>query len=573
MKKTAVLPLTVLLTSLLCFSCQEVTVSLSMTSIRELDLKTGEIISCGPGDLQLGTLAFDITGAESSKEDFLIGLKLLHSFEYDEAEKVFSRIISNDPTCAMAYWGVAMSNFHALWAPPSEQELKKGEKALAIAKTLERSPKESDYIASIGSFYNEWDKTDHRTRSIRFEKAMEALYGKYPADKEVAIFYSLSLNAAADPADKTFTKQKKAAGILDAMYASAPEHPGVVHYIIHSYDYPELAKLALPAARKYASVAPSSAHALHMPSHIFTRLGLWRESISSNLASINAAKCYAEAAGMKGHWDEELHGLDYLVYAYLQNGQNKLAKEQWDYLNSIDEVHPSNFKVAYAFAAIPSRYLLENRMWKEAAALEIPRGGVAWEKFSWQKGILHFTRLMGSIHINNMKAAAEELAILKTLHDQLLKEKDLYKSGQVEIQMKTAEAWMKFKTGDHENALVLMRQAADMEDKTGKHPVTPGEVIPARELLGDLLMQMNKWTDALAAFEANLATHPNRFNGLFGAGLAAERSGAFGKAKLYYGQLISIAGAGNTERAEIKTAKEFIQQHGATTTSKVKGER
>jgi tetratricopeptide (TPR) repeat protein len=543
------------------FSCKEKNAVPSAALIKEMNLKRGKLITCGPADQQFGSLAFEVTSNPNVKNDFTLALKLLHSFEYDEAEKVFADIIDKDPECAMAYWGVAMSNFHALWAPPSEAELKKGRKAIELAKAItKKSEQEVDYITAIGSYYKNYETTDHRSRCVAFEKAMEQLRAKYPADKEAAIFYALALNAAADPADKSFAKQKKAGDILNALYPGQADHPGIVHYIIHTYDSPELANKGLSAARRYASIAPSSAHALHMPSHIFTRLGLWEECVSSNLASVYSAQCYAKSTGMKGHWDEELHGLDYLMYAYLQRGQNDLAKKQLAYVDSIQEIHPANFKVAYAFAAMPSRYLLENKYWREAATVKLPRKNFSWQAFPWQKAIIHFTRTMGAVHTGNKDVESAELKELKQLHEVLVKEKDVYKAGQVAIQIKTAEAWIKFKEGKNEEALAQMSLAADLEDKTEKHPVTPAEVIPAREMLGDLLVHMHKWDKALEAYKANLKKHPNRFNGLYGAGQAAERSGNIEEAKFYYSQLTRVANQANSDRAELKTAKQFLKQ-------------
>ncbi|MFA6086684.1 tol-pal system YbgF family protein [Mucilaginibacter sp.] len=551
-----------LLSSLIYASCKNKNTTASTILIKDMNLKRGEVALCGTTDQQLGSLEFEFSCNKEVKEDFALGLKLLHSFEYDEAEKTFAKIIYNHPECAMAFWGVAMSNFHPLWAPPTQSELKKGAKAVKIAQEIsQKSDREERYINAIASFYDSWDKVDHRSRCIKFEKAMETLYAAYPNDNEAAIFYALSLTAAADPSDKSFTKQKKAGSILNNLYPNEPNHPGIIHYIIHTYDYPELAQLALPAARKYASVAPSSAHALHMPSHIFTRLGLWRESISSNIASVSSARCYAAAAGIKGHWDEELHGMDYLMYAYLQRGANDLAKKQWDYLNTIDEVNPINFKVAYAFAAIPSRYLLENRIWHEAANLKANDEHFSWTDFPWQKAIIQFTRLMGSINIGNIDSAKVELEELKKQHDELLKQKDIYKAGQIEIQIKTGEAWIWFKEGKNDEAIAQMNFAADLEDKTEKHPVTPGEVIPARELLGDMLMQMQKWDKAFEAYQTNLKKHPNRFNGLYGAAVAAENLGYFKKSKLYYTQLVRVVDQKNCRRAELEAAKQFIKEH------------
>ena len=362
------------------FACQSKNNSLTPDAslINDMKLKRGDVIFCGPPMKQFGSVAFQ-TSCKKVADDFNFAMMLLHSFEYDEAEKVFARIIDEEPSCAMAYWGVAMSNFHPLWTPPSEDELEKGNKAIAVAQSLPKSRREEAYINAIASYYANWKKLDHRTRSVTFENAMEKLYAGFPEDKETAILYSLALTAAADPADKTFIKQKKAGAILQNMYPDEPNHPGIVHYIIHTYDAPELAEKALPSARKYAAIAPSSAQALHMPSHIFTRLGLWEECIKSNLASVSSAQCYADSSGIKGHWDEELHCLDYLTYAYLQQGDNIKAKEQLNYLKTIREVSPVNFKVAYAFASILYRYLLENKMWKEAAAVTCHM-----ESFDWR---------------------------------------------------------------------------------------------------------------------------------------------------------------------------------------------
>lgn len=527
-------------------------------AINAMDLKRGKIILCGPPDNQLGVVSFKTSCSGKVQEDFNLALSLLHSFEYDEAEKVFAKIIDNEPGCAIAYWGVAMCNYHPLWTPPTEAELVKGSKAIAIAQSLPSSKKEAAYINAVAAYYNGWQHTSHANRSERFENAMEDIYVNHPDDKEAAIFYALALVGAADPGDTTFRKQRKAGALLTALYPYQPDHPGVIHYIIHSYDYPELAVLALPAARKYASVAPASAHAQHMPSHIFTRLGMWEEGAQSNLAAVNAAKCYGENMGIKGHWDEELHGLDYLVYAYLQKADNIHAKEQCDYLKTIHEVHPSNFKVAYAFAAIPARYVLENRLWKEAAELQPHPAGFAWKNYPWQKAITHYARLLGAVNTGRFDAARAEMQQLRRSYDTLMALKDGYKANQVMIQIRSSEAWLLFKEkGKNDEALKAMYAAADMEDATQKHPVTPGEVLPARELLGDMLLQMNKPEEALTAYEANLKERPNRFNGLYGAGTAAERSDNAEKAKQYYQQLAGITV--NSNRPELETVRRYLR--------------
>ncbi|MDB4921410.1 tetratricopeptide repeat protein [Mucilaginibacter sp.] len=542
-------------------SCTEKNKPPSNDAINAINLKRGNVVLCGPPDKQFGLVEFETSCPEKVKKDFNLAIALLHSFEYDEAEKVFAKVINEEPNCAMAYWGVAMCNNHPLWSPPNEAELKKGAKAIAIAQSIsQKSKRESGYIEAMALFYKDWDKADHHTRSVRFEKAMEKTYRENPNDKEAAIFYALALDAAADPADRSFSNQKKAGAILTALYPGEPNHPGIVHYIIHTYDYPELAVLALPAARKYASIAPSSAHAQHMPSHIFTRLGLWDECINSNLISTSSAKCYAENAGIKGHWDEELHSMDYLVYSYLQKAENKLAKRQCDYLNTIDKVYPVDFKDAYAFAAIPARYALENKNWNGAASLKTHPADFPWEKFPWQKAITNFTRLLGFVHIGKIDSARFELKNLDTIYDTLMQQKDLYKANQVKIQITTAKAWILFKEGKNDEALKTMIVAADMEDKTEKHPVTPGEVIPARELLGDLLLQMNQPEKALEAYEADLKRHPNRFNGLYGAALAAEKLRSFEKANSLYRQVAAISNSIDSNRPELKAARLFLKE-------------
>jgi hypothetical protein len=550
------------LLSAVLISCQSRNQSPSKEIIGQLNLKRGKAISCGPQDAQFGSVDFEMTCNKKAKKDFNFAIELLHSFEYDEAEKAFAKVIDENPECSLAYWGIAMCNFHPLWNPPTEDELQKGAKAIAIANSINtKSAREAGYINAIGLFYKDWDKIDHHSRCIYFEKAMEQLYIKYPDDHEAAIFYTLALDAAADPTDKTYANQKKAGAILHALYKVEPNHPGIIHYIIHTNDYPGLAILALPAARKYAAVAPSSAHALHMPSHIFTRLGLWDEAINSNLKSVAASQCYAESAHIPGHWDEEFHGMDYLVYAYLQKGNNILAKEQVTYLNSIKEVYPVNFKVAYAFAAIPARYLLENRKWKEAAALQIQYVNFPWKEFPWQEAIIHFTRLLGNAHIGNTDAARSELSKLYQLRDTLARRKDFYKSKGVEIQIKAGEAWMQFESANKTSALNMMKLAAGMEDSTEKHPVTPGEVLPARELLADMLLQAKQDKEALSAYEAVLNRSPGRFNSLYGAGVAAEKCGNKQKAVFYFKQLSAITDTANSDRPEIASIKSFLKTY------------
>ena len=415
-----------------------------INELKSIEVARGEITLCSSGDAEFGTVTFTQVCSEKVKSDFNLAIALLHSFEYTEAEKVFVRVVDADPQCAMGYWGIAMSSFHPLWAAPNPTELEKGSKIVALGRSIvgsDTSSRESNYLEAVASIFDNWNTIDHRTRVLKFEKASQKIFKKYPDDKEAAIFYALSLGAAADPADKSFQKQKKAGDILNSIFSDKPDHPGAAHYLIHIYDYPELAQLGLEAARKYASLAPASAHAQHMPSHIFTRLGLWREAVQSNLNSVSSAKCYAENSGIKGHWDEELHGLDYLIYSYLQQGDDVKALEQLNYLNTITEVIPTNFKVAHSFAAMPARYALERKDWSAAAKLELHPSQLPWEKFLWEKSNHHFAKLLGAVHIKNEAEANRQLQELESIHQELAKAKENYKANLVLIQIKSGKAW------------------------------------------------------------------------------------------------------------------------------------
>ena len=510
----------------------------------------------------LGKLNLALSCSEKVRANFNLATALLHSFEYGEAEKVFAKVIDEDPDCVMAYWGVAMSNFHPLWAPPTKEELEKGSKTIALARSIDsKSERESDYLEVAATLYDDWSTLDHNTRLLKFENAAEKFYQKYSSDNEAKIFYALALRAASDPQDKTFAKQRKAGELLSTIFANQPDHPGIAHYLIHVYDYPELADLGLSAARKYASIASSSAHALHMPSHIFTRLGLWEESAQSNINSMTAAKCYAENSGIQGHWDEELHGLDYLVYAYLQQARDDKAKEQLEYLGSMLSVFPQNFKDAYTMAAVPTRYALERKSWAEAAALELKPSNFPWKEFSWERSIVSFGRVLGAVHMHKPDVAKASLAELQKNHAELLKNKKTYEANQVQIQIKASEAWMQFYDGNKGDAIRLMTEAADMEDATEKHPVTPGEVIPARELLGDMYMEHGEFAKALEAYEADLKRHAGRFNGLYGAAIAAKKAGQAEKAATYFEQLKAAAQTSDGKRSSIASAELVFKQN------------
>ena len=515
--------------------------------LKAINISRGEIALCGTN--QFGEVKFALSCEEKVRADFNLATALLHSFEYVEAEKVFAKVIDSDPNCLMAYWGVAMSNYHPLWAPPTAEELEKGEKTVKLARKLEsKSSRDSEYLEAVAAIFDDWDSLDHKTRVEKFVEAAEGIYTRYPEDKEAAIFYALALRSAADPTDKTFARQTKAGEILRSIFPTEPNHPGVAHYLIHNYDYPELADQGLEAARKYASIASNSAHAQHMPSHIFTRLGLWDESINSNLNSMDAARCYAEKLGKQGHWDQELHGLDYLVYAYLQQSRDEEARLQVDYLASIDSVFPLTFVNAYTFASVPVRYALERKDWKQAASLQLHPASFPWEKFQWQKGIHHFGRLLGAVNLQDLKMANAELETLKKIETFLNENKKDYEANQTRIQIVASEASILFAQGKKKEGIARMKEAVAMEGATEKHAVTPGEVVPTLELLADMYMITGDYQKAIDTYTANLEIRPGRFNSLYGAALAAQKNGDKPNAKLYYDQLKELTKASKSTR-------------------------
>jgi len=521
-----------------------------------LDLLRGNIVLCG-GD-QFGEVSFSLSCSYNTRDTFDLGVSMLHSFEYYEAEKAFGKVIELDPNCAMAYWGLAMSILNHPKFGPSRDGFKKALKILEISESLPKTIREQEYLDAIGAYYkNDWDNTDHLMRAKKMEKKMEEIYTKYEDDKEAAIFYALSLFATADPKDKEYVRQKKAGRILESIFPDQPEHPGIAHYIIHHYDNPDLAQLALGTARRYADIAPGSAHAQHMPSHIFTRLGLWDESIQSNLNSASSAQCYAVETEMDGHWSREIHAIDYLVYAYLQKGDNAKAMEQYEYLQTINKVYPSTY-TPYNFGAIPARMVLENKQWTKAAQLRQYSSNVDWEKFPWEMAILHFARVLGASHTGDINSAEKELAILQSLQQELVNKEDKYKSDQVMIQVRASQAWIHYAKGKNDEAIALMQEAVELEEKTGKHPITPGEVLPASELLGDLLLAVNKPSEALKAYEMNLKRSPGRFNGIYGAAIAAKGTGDEKKTIMYFEMLLKLTENTNSDRPEIEEAKEFI---------------
>ena len=535
------------------------TSSLESPAFANLELNRGELLLCG--DPNFGEVSFSLSCRYDLRETFDLGLTLIHSFEYAEAEKAFVSILDKDSECLMAYWGAAMSILnHPLSFKQNPKSLKRGEELLKVAKTLTpNNEKEKDYIDAVSIYFKDWQNLDTQTRKLNYESKMEELYIKYPDDVETAVFYSLSVLATADLNDKTYSKQKKSGKILEKLFEKYPNHPGIAHYIIHNYDSPELAHMALTTARKYAVIAPSSAHAQHMPSHIFTRLGLWNESIKSNIDSADSAVCYAESVNPNANWVSEIHALDYLVYAYLQLGDNAKAQAEMNKMKNIKEVFPADhFASAYALIAVPSRLAIENKNWELATQLELPKTKLDWDKAHWPKAMLHFSRALGFSNTGNSAAAEKELKSLIILRDKLNDAKNTYESGQVTIQIEAVRGWIEYSKGNSNKAIEYMKLASDLESKTSKAAVTPGEIIPADELLADLYLALNKPKQALESYEQNLKGHPYRFNGIYGAAKAAEKLNDIRLAVYYFDQLVKLSADTNSSRPEISEAKEFL---------------
>lgn len=512
---------------------------------------------------QLGQVVFETSCSAGANALFQRALGWLHSFEYEQAARTFAEAAAADPRCAIAHWGIAMSYYHPLWAPPSAAELEGARSALANARGAgAASERERAYIAAIEIFYRDSGRLDHRTRVQAYSAAMEQLHRRYPQDQEAAIFYALSLIAAGTmDQDPAFARENEAGAILNSVLANAPDHPGVTHYLIHSFDYPPLAELALPAARRYANIAPASPHAQHMPSHIFVRLGLWEEAIQSNLASEAASRAFATAQGLPDSSSERLHAMDYLAYSYLQTGQDGNAERVLADLNAIRRADPPIFTVAFAATAIPARLALERRQWERAATLELQahvRQLAPLANFRWGEAHILFARAIGAARTGRIAAAREEVAKLREIEQALTIPPGTYDwRTQVAIERQIAEAWVAHVEGRSEDAVRLMRAAGDLDDATEKHPVTPGAILPAREQLGELLLELGRPAAALHEYEASLRRAPRRLAGLYGAARAARLAGDAAKARDYYTQMVQVTENGDGTRAEVQEARAF----------------
>lgn len=517
--------------------------------------------------LKLGKVAFQSSCSAAANGQFERGLRWLHSFEYDRAGKDFLEAAGTDAGCGIAHWGVAMANYHPLWAPPTAAELEQGKAALARARAAgAKSKREQDYIVAVGAFYDDSERLDHKARALAYNSAMAKLHERYPADHEAAVFYALSQVAAGTlDKDPAYSREKSAAAILDAVLKEEPDHPGVTHYLIHGFDYPVLAQFGLRAARRYAGIAPASAHAQHMPSHIFTRLGLWDESIKSNRAAQAAAIAHARESGMAGAWDQQLHAMDYLAYAYLQTGRDAEAEQVLQDLEAIKQATPGQ-TTAYAVSAIPARVLLERRQWQAAAAYELPTslsGLKAVTDNKWASANVSFANAVGASRSGDVLRARAHVEQLNALEQALVIPAGAYDwKTQVSIERQIAEAWLAFAEGRSDDAVRLMRAAVDLDDATEKHPVTPGAILPAREQLGELLLELKRPAAALAEFEASLVRSPRRLAGLYGAARAAKQAGNTQQARLHYQALLEVAGKGDGVRAEVREARAYVGKRG-----------
>jgi len=498
---------------------------------------------------KIGQVRFPVSCSPAVQQSFERAVALLHSFWYLEAAKAFTQIAQADPDCAMAYWGLAMTNWTQIWSPPPPAALKRGWEAVEKARAAgARTPREREFVAAAEAFFKDGDKTDHRPRALAYGRAMDEMAQRYPQDVEVLAFYALSLQATADPKDKTYASQKRSAEIAEKIFAAEPDHPGAAHYMIHGYDYPPLAPQGLPAARRYAQFAPSVPHALHMPSHIYVLLGMWPDTVKSNVAAAAAEKS-------RGNPDDHMHALDYLVYGYLQQAQDAEAKKVVDEARAImvglaarqyDSGRPT---AHFAMAAIEARWAMERGRWADAAAID-PRPN----RFAHTESMIYFARAVGAARSGNAVRARGDVDRLAALKDTM---KDAYWAEQIEVQRRAAAAWTARAEGKADEGFALMRSSVELEASTEKHNITPGPIVTARELLGDMLLEAGQAGPAAQAYEASLRVAPNRFKALYGVAKAAERAGERDRAKSYYEKLLATAAAADTERAELQEAKAF----------------
>lgn len=509
----------------------------------------------------LGTIDFPTSCSAAAQQSISRATAMLHSFGYEESRVTYHAAAKADPSCAMAWWGVARTWYHPIWAPPSPEELKQGAAALDRAFALDpKTTRERDYIQALAVFYKDWQSVDHATRAKNYEKALAGVCDRNPADDEAAIFHALQLVAIGylDPTDKTYSWQKQGSAILNQVLPRHQDHPGVAHYIIHAVDYPSLAELGLKAARAYVKIAPDSPHALHMPSHIFTRLGLWDDSITSNIASAKSAIAQSQRLHGGGGSFDQLHAVDYLVYAYLQEARDTSARKALAEMEAITTLDEDQFAAAYAFAASPARWVLERQDWKAAAALELKPAWFPWDRYRNVEALVHYARAIGAARGGDVDTARRETNEIAGIRKALPATRDYDWSGSIGAQWEAANALIVWAEGKQEEGLRLLRTAADDEDAVDKHPVTPGALLPVREMLADLLQEKGTASDALKEYEAVLKIAPRRFRATAGAAKAADKAGDKTKARAYATQLREIGANAETSRPELEWARGYL---------------
>ncbi len=500
---------------------------------------------------QLGTVHFPVSCTPEAQKTFEKGVALLHSFWYEEAEKTFLDVEKQDPKCAMAYWGEAISLWHQLWDQPTEATIKRAsaelKKADKINGTTER---ERDYILALEAFYSNSAKADHEARARAYCAAMEKVYQKYPDDHEAAAFYALSLLASEPDNDTTFANRKQAGAILEKLFAEEPNHPGIAHYLIHTYDKPQLAELGLPAARRYAQIAPSAPHAVHMPSHIFARVGDWPDSIQSNLASIAATRKASEMGmGGEGH---QFHAMDFLIYAYLQSGREADALKVIDEVKIMPPMHMGSMDrdmQAFAMSKFPAMYALELHRWSEAAALPVISKAVPDDR-----AYTYWAKAIGCARSGDLAGAKKNLAEIAAIHKDYVTRKKTYSAEYADMLQQEASAWVLHVEGKDDEATATLHKVADHEDAVGEEQTS----MPAREMLADMLLEMKRPELALAEYQGDLKFNPKRFNGLYGAAQAAEIAGQASQATEYYAVLVKTCDGSSSARPELAKAKQAV---------------
>lgn len=502
-------------------------------------------------ETQLGTVHFPVSCVASVQQPFQRGVALLHSFWYEEAEKEFLDIAKADPKCAMAHWGVAMSLWHQLWNQPDAKVIARGAKEIKTGQKLQKTAgaREQAYLAAVKAFYSGSKKRDYKTRAAAYSGAMRKTYEAYPDDHEAAAFYALSLLAS----DENMDHRKQAAAVLEKLFALEPDHPGVAHYLIHTYDTPEMAELGIPAARRYAQIAPAAPHALHMPSHIFARVGLWQDDINSNLASIAATrKTAAMGMGGEGH---QFHAMDFLVYAYLQSGRESEAQSLIEEVKAMPPMHDmygmGTDPRTYALIEFPANYAMELHHWSEAAALPEPSDKVAADS-----SVTYWARAIGAARSGNLEQAKRDLAEIERIRQKSVADKKKDVAEVIARDYQEASAWVLHVEGKDDESLAALRKLADETDKNDNNP----EIISAREMLADLLLELKRPQEALVEYQADLKLRPKRFNGLYGAARAAEQAGKQSEANGYYATLLKSCEGGSSTRPELSHAKELVAQ-------------